>query len=70
MLLLKTNFYKLLIKPTNMSSTFMGLLPQKNENVHDLTFCSCQRGCGSVDGLAGAGSSVLQAKDPFMQDTA
>lgn len=48
----------------------MGLLTQKNENVHDLTFCSCQHGCESVDCVAGAGSSVLRAKDTFMQDIA
>lgn len=48
----------------------MGLLPQKNENIHYLTFCSCQCGCESVDCLARAGSSVLQAKDTSMQDPA
>lgn len=46
-----------------MSSTVMGLLPQKNENMRYLTFCSCQCDCESVDFLARAGSSVLQAKD-------
>lgn len=43
---------------------------RRNENIYYLTFCSCQRGCESVDCLGRAGSSVLQAKDTSMQDPA